>query len=253
MAPRAVSGRHWRQSSDELMADLENQLGDSQMAYMKVRVTYSHSAFSDYFGHEILVGVSQRCTRLETTVVAALKQHNCSSAWSPRPTYSTDSLKCLLTRYWKDDVVTEWLEKIEYSRNGVVREASQHQAGLTTPTMPFRPQAPARRPTLFMDKLLQAKVENSISEPQNTTSVHDDAGMKYDAMQDKPTLNLHSTRSSSRNTSGTTCTSGSVINKKSFVAGIWRSLTPSVNLPGNGADGAANLVPPGPWNWNSWF
>lgn len=223
------------------------------MAYMKVRIAYSHSAFSDYFGHEILVGVSQRCTRLETTVLATLKQHNGSSAWSPRPTYSTNSLKYLLKRYWKDDVVTEWLEKIECRRNGVVREVNEHQACLTTPTRPLRPQAPARRPTLSMEQICQANIENNISEPQNPTIVRSGGGMKLGAMQDQPTVVLHGRRSSSRNTSGTTCTSGSLRKKKSFVAGIWRTLTPSVNLPGNGADGAANLVPPGAWNWNSWF
>ena len=64
--------RHKKESSADLIADLESQLGDSSVNFMKVRLTYHHSAFSHH----------KTCLVTETS--AAIRRHNPQSAWSPR-------------------------------------------------------------------------------------------------------------------------------------------------------------------------
>ncbi|KAK3379947.1 hypothetical protein B0T24DRAFT_176105 [Lasiosphaeria ovina] len=80
---------HARQSSDDLIKDLEYQLGSTTVEYLQVRVTYRHSGFPQQHGPPSLyntavdrvVGVQ---TTMETTAVAVIKRHNSSSPWSPR-------------------------------------------------------------------------------------------------------------------------------------------------------------------------
>ncbi|EJP69532.1 uncharacterized protein BBA_01497 [Beauveria bassiana ARSEF 2860] len=246
---RRVSKAHRRHKSDELMADLESQLGDSQMPYMKVKVTYSHSAFSDYFGHEILVGVAQRCTKLETTAVGALKQHNVGSAWSPPPIYSLESIKSAMQRHWKADVVAKWLQRIKDSERAGIQQSTKHGDNAAEELQEANCRDPMHRPAISMETMCQKMTANRLSESCRHVQSPDYGNERREL---KPATNmgsLRSRRSWSRNTSGTTCTSGSLRKKKSFAAGIWRTLTPSINIPKTEGDGSAQ----GPWNWNAWF
>jgi len=77
---------HARQKSDELIEDLELQLGSFVVGYMQVRVSYSHSAFPEYKTMQPgAVGVSSLRSRLETTATATLKRRKNLSLWSARP------------------------------------------------------------------------------------------------------------------------------------------------------------------------
>lgn len=219
------------------------------MPYMKVKITYSHSAFSDYFGHEILVGVAQRCTKLETTAVGALKRHNVRSAWSPAPIYSLESIKSAMQRHWKADVVAQWLQRIKPSGRAVNRESIQQREGSDGPSQEAKPQAPMQRPAVSMEGMCQKMFVNRISEPQNDLQSLNYQSEKRALRQEPYMGSVRSRRSWSRKTSGATSTTGSLRKKKSFAAGIWRSLTPSINTSKTDVDGPL----PGAWNWNVWF
>ncbi|PHH87518.1 hypothetical protein CDD83_8746 [Cordyceps sp. RAO-2017] len=74
---------HVRQQSDELMEDLELQLGSSVAGYMQVRVSYSHSAFPEHATPEADTGgVLSLRSRLETTATASLRRRDVLSASS---------------------------------------------------------------------------------------------------------------------------------------------------------------------------
>ena len=53
--------------SEELIADLESQLGNSVSHYISVQVTYNHSGFRD--------------TKMQTHANGSIKRHNAHSAW----------------------------------------------------------------------------------------------------------------------------------------------------------------------------
>ncbi|EKD18649.1 uncharacterized protein L3040_002075 [Drepanopeziza brunnea f. sp. 'multigermtubi'] len=81
-----VPPTHIRESSsDGLIAQLENDLGDTLTPYLTVRLTYKHSAFPNIKGHATTAeGMSMHITRLQTEATAVIKRHNPLSAWSPR-------------------------------------------------------------------------------------------------------------------------------------------------------------------------
>ncbi|KND92999.1 hypothetical protein TOPH_02247 [Tolypocladium ophioglossoides CBS 100239] len=110
---RRSGNGHVRQKSDELMEDLELQLGSSMVGYMHIRVSYSHSAFPEYSSAEAATaGVSSLRSRLETTATANLKRHNALSLWSPRPETSQNHLLQLVERHWGADKATSVKEQI---------------------------------------------------------------------------------------------------------------------------------------------
>lgn len=76
---------HVRSQSDELMDDLEHQLGSAQCEYMSVNLIYRHSAFSFTSGADDSNGVVKPQTKIRTTFIATLAQHNAASPWSPPP------------------------------------------------------------------------------------------------------------------------------------------------------------------------
>lgn len=80
---------HIRSQSDELMEDLENQLGSAQCEYLKVNLIYRHSAFSSISAIASHAGshngVTTMQTKLRTTFTAAINKYNAASPWSPPP------------------------------------------------------------------------------------------------------------------------------------------------------------------------
>ncbi|POR37641.1 Uncharacterized protein TPAR_02161 [Tolypocladium paradoxum] len=112
-ARRRSGHGHVRQKSDELMEDLELQLGSSMVGYMHIRVSYSHSAFPEYSSAEAATaGLAGLRSRLETTATATLKQHNALSLWSPRPETSQNQLLQLIERHWGADKAMSVKEQI---------------------------------------------------------------------------------------------------------------------------------------------
>ncbi|KAK2613635.1 hypothetical protein N8I77_000535 [Diaporthe amygdali] len=75
--------RHIRSHSDDLMEDLEDQLGSAQCEYLTVSLTYQHSAFAPGFSAN--TGVIRAQTKMRTTYTAAVNRHNAASPWSPPP------------------------------------------------------------------------------------------------------------------------------------------------------------------------
>ncbi|CAH0048788.1 unnamed protein product [Clonostachys solani] len=75
---RPVQG-HVRQKSEELIEDLEIQLGSSQFNYMHVKVSYAHSVFPESDGSE--TGISNMHSRLETVATASLKPGQEALGW----------------------------------------------------------------------------------------------------------------------------------------------------------------------------
>ncbi|KAM0810451.1 hypothetical protein AB5N19_10800 [Seiridium cardinale] len=72
--------------TDNLIADLEYQLGDTKTNFMEVTLSYSHSGFPQ--------------TRLETTVVGTVKRHNPASVWSPSQPLISNDLSPLIEAHW---------------------------------------------------------------------------------------------------------------------------------------------------------
>ncbi|EXF76319.1 hypothetical protein CFIO01_05401 [Colletotrichum fioriniae PJ7] len=81
---------HVKRRSDELIDDLEYQLGDSNLEYIRVSVKYNHSAFFCQSRPDIIDNITEGGTKLETFATAVIKQHNHRSPWSPSlaPTYN---------------------------------------------------------------------------------------------------------------------------------------------------------------------
>ncbi|KFA51685.1 hypothetical protein S40293_02778 [Stachybotrys chartarum IBT 40293] len=96
---RPTHAGHRRQRSEELIEDLELELGDTRVEYMQIRVTYSHSAFPDHCSPGTSSGVSNIRTRMETTATATLKLYNELSPWSPRPAPAPHPLLELIERH----------------------------------------------------------------------------------------------------------------------------------------------------------
>lgn len=80
---------HTRSQSDELLEDLENQLGSTECEYLKVNLFYRHSIFSsdlalssDQMPSSCITSTD---TKLCTTFTAAITRYNAASPWSPPP------------------------------------------------------------------------------------------------------------------------------------------------------------------------
>ncbi|OWP05566.1 hypothetical protein B2J93_7910 [Marssonina coronariae] len=79
-------------SSDGLIAQLENDLGDTLTPYLTVRLTYKHSAFPNIKSPATIAnGMSMHITRIQTEATAVIKRHNPLSAWSPRTSQTINS------------------------------------------------------------------------------------------------------------------------------------------------------------------
>ncbi|KAJ3465829.1 hypothetical protein MRS44_006487 [Fusarium solani] len=75
-----------RQQSDDLIEDLEAELGNSHVGYIEVRLSYRHSAFPTSRDIDIQAeGMLSIQSRVETVAMASVKLHNTMSPWSPPP------------------------------------------------------------------------------------------------------------------------------------------------------------------------
>ncbi|KAM3442264.1 hypothetical protein NHJ13734_002463 [Beauveria thailandica] len=187
---------------------------------------------------------------LREASLGALKQHNVGSAWSPPPIYSIESIKSAMQRHWKADVAAIWLQRIKDSERGGIQQSTKQGENPDEELQEANCRDPMHRPAISMEAMCQKMTVNRLSESRRHVQSPYYGNERPELKP--PATNMGSVRSRrswSRNTSGTTCTSGSLRKKKSFAAGIWRTLTPSINIPKNEGDGSAQ----GPWNWNAWF
>jgi hypothetical protein len=114
---------HLRQRSDELIEDLELQLGTSQFPYMDIRVLYSHSAFPAQDCLEAVAGVVSVHSRMTTTAVASLKRQNDRSPWSPRLDSTPNILFPLIEAHWGVEKAQEAMRQMLAQRSTTRRPA----------------------------------------------------------------------------------------------------------------------------------
>lgn len=104
--------KHARQISEELMEDLQLQLGNSIMDYLSIQVSYSHSAFPFQRGAAGATDVSILQTRLVTAAEATIKLHNVLSPWSPHPIPARDRLLSVVESHWGSQKASEIMQQI---------------------------------------------------------------------------------------------------------------------------------------------
>lgn len=104
---------HIRSQSDELMEDLEDQLGSAQCDYLKVNLAYRHSAFSYAAAVTGSVssssGITKSITEMRTTFTAAINRHNAVSPWSPPPAPTPNRLVGIIAAHWGMDAADNLL------------------------------------------------------------------------------------------------------------------------------------------------
>ncbi|KAF4920178.1 Protein crossbronx-like protein [Colletotrichum viniferum] len=91
---------HIRQRSDELIDDLEDQLGSSRVEYLRIVVKYKHSAFPKCGRSDTVDGVADVETKLETSATAALQHLNHRSLWSPCAMLAPNPLFGIIHQHW---------------------------------------------------------------------------------------------------------------------------------------------------------
>ncbi|KAM7218560.1 hypothetical protein V8F06_006024 [Rhypophila decipiens] len=113
--PGRVQGlRHVRESSDDLIQDLEHHLGNKLIEYLQIRIRYHHSSFphQKYDQSADPDGTVEVQTAIETTARAAIKQHNSSSFWSPRPMLQANPLFEIIASHWGPGRAGEVMQRI---------------------------------------------------------------------------------------------------------------------------------------------
>ncbi|KAK1759438.1 hypothetical protein QBC47DRAFT_398245 [Echria macrotheca] len=167
---------HVRQSSDDLIQDLEYHLGTTDTEYLEVRVTYRHSGFphqgplsdptleGSATCRKPADGIIKMQTRIETSARAVIQRHNSSSPWSPRPVLLPPSppLFEIIASHWGSAHACEFMNRVESrarSPYALWKPASlSPSAALCGPFAPpgspgragngtLRPQPPALSPT----------------------------------------------------------------------------------------------------------
>jgi len=88
------------QEIDDLIKALEEELGDSTVSYMTVRMSHRLSAFPEShdmgsMSDETLIMNS----KIETVATASVKVHNAMSLWSPAPASEHNPLLPLIERH----------------------------------------------------------------------------------------------------------------------------------------------------------
>ncbi|KAG5930290.1 hypothetical protein E4U53_002267 [Claviceps sorghi] len=130
---------HSRCRSEELMEELELQLGHVRSQLLRVTISYRHSAFPTiHNAHATEDGLCQLQSRMETTATAALvpscndsvwasRTRRASSSWSSRSSRSSSS-RCslfrLMVQHWGDGKAIEVQRRISDSH---VMLPSRHQ------------------------------------------------------------------------------------------------------------------------------
>ncbi|UKZ84983.1 uncharacterized protein TrAFT101_000861 [Trichoderma asperellum] len=110
--PSPRQHKHSRQTSEELMEDLQLQLGDSIMEYVSIHVSYSHSAFPLQRAATGATEVFTLQTRLVTKAEATIKLHNVLSPWSPHPIPTRDRLFSVIESHWGPQKASEIMQQI---------------------------------------------------------------------------------------------------------------------------------------------
>ncbi|KAI0387695.1 hypothetical protein F5Y04DRAFT_9911 [Hypomontagnella monticulosa] len=156
-ASKAQNSGASRRDADNLIADLEHQLGDFQTEYLQVKVNYYHSGFPEFGNTLAEEGTSVNRTRLETSATGVIKRHNPASTWSPRPVPVSNPLFAIMASHWGPARANEVMYRNMSSRSScykVINRAgtSQNSRNEDTIKTPERigiaPSIPPRRASL---------------------------------------------------------------------------------------------------------
>ncbi|OAA47708.1 hypothetical protein NOR_02198 [Metarhizium rileyi] len=121
---RGTEMGHARPKSNELMEELERQLGDVQTQLMNIRVLYHHSAFPEIVNVELpQSGLCHLQSRMETTATAAIAWKSRSSVWSPKSKAPQNSLFPLLVQHWGDEKAISLQRRISDSQTTQVKDS----------------------------------------------------------------------------------------------------------------------------------
>jgi hypothetical protein len=86
---------------DNLIEALKEELGDSTVSYMTVRLSYRNSAFPMRQDTGIVEDdIFSMHSKIETVVTASVKLHNAMSLWSSPPVLRSNPLLPLVERHW---------------------------------------------------------------------------------------------------------------------------------------------------------
>ncbi|KAK4251524.1 hypothetical protein C7999DRAFT_27941 [Corynascus novoguineensis] len=116
---------HVRQNSDDLIEDLEHELGGTVTEYLRVCVTYRHSEFPQKRKQTTERrsctpfddGVSNVQTTIRTTLTASIRRHNSASPWSPPPfTPRPNPLFEAIASHWGVDNAHAVMQRVVRSR-----------------------------------------------------------------------------------------------------------------------------------------
>ncbi|RYP11029.1 hypothetical protein DL765_007905 [Monosporascus sp. GIB2] len=128
--PPQASGKR-KIEPDDLIADLEFQLGSVKTEYVQVRLRYCHSGFPMLEDVSTTSGISSRQSRLETTAVGVVKQHSTTSIWSPRPTPPSNALFPIIASHWGPGRAHDVMNKIMPRRSSPRRIPKSNSRSMT--------------------------------------------------------------------------------------------------------------------------
>lgn len=109
--PERPPSRAWK-TSEDLIDNLEEELGGASTDVARVRISYSHSAFPEAGSPGPASKVSNLRTRLETSAVATLKRHNSQSPWSLPSAIQPNPIFQLVLRHWGLDKATAAMQQM---------------------------------------------------------------------------------------------------------------------------------------------
>ena len=156
---------HVRQSSDDLMEDLENALGSTMVEYLSVRVIYRHSAFPTRDTPLRAVdGVIKVQSSLVTTAVAAIKRQNTKSPWGPRPAPQPNPLFEIIASHWGPESASDVMHRIMSLRYASRRTANASPSPASGSSAQFAPSLPPRS-TLRGRRVIEPAVHPRLPAP----------------------------------------------------------------------------------------
>ncbi|KXH41888.1 hypothetical protein CSIM01_02724 [Colletotrichum simmondsii] len=107
---------HVKHRSDELIDDLEYQLGDSNLEYIRVSVKYNHSAFFCQSRDDFIDNIAEGGTKLETFATAVVKHHNHRSPWSPSSAPAYNPIPSIIRGHWESSKARNAINRISPQR-----------------------------------------------------------------------------------------------------------------------------------------
>lgn len=120
-AAKVYKPRLAKRSSENLIADIEYQLGNVSTEYVQVRVNYCHSGFPTFGDALAQDGISAYHTRLETVTTGAIKRHNPASTWSPQPTPACSPLFAIIASHWGPARANDVMHRVTSNRSSLRR------------------------------------------------------------------------------------------------------------------------------------